>query len=291
MDWQQHLDIAATRKRIDSALDDALRLSRANALPLPGLGTFYDALRHALKGGGKRVRPTLTLLCAQACHASPEQEADALRAATAIELLHNYTLVHDDLPAMDNDTTRRGRPSVWAQFGEGSAILAGDFLQALAFAQIASCRQAHRMLPILASAATHVIHGQVGDIDAAHTPASQWTRALLNSVYFCKTASLIRAACGLGAVAADASDELCETFMRFGAALGIAFQYQDDILDAKQSPDDNELNALNVFEWDLDAVRQEAERYTRNALDALNAVPGDTALLSAFATSLLSRAY
>ena len=289
MDLQHALE--ATRSRIELALDSALRLSREDALPLPGLDAFYDALRHALKGGGKRVRPTLTLLCAQACHASPEQEADALRAATAIELLHNYTLVHDDLPAMDNDTTRRGRPSVWAQFGEGSAILAGDFLQALAFAQIASCPQANRMLPLLTSAATLVIHGQVGDLEATRLPPEQWSRDLLYNVYLGKTASLIRTACGLGATAADASDELCETFMRFGTALGLAFQYQDDLLDAEQSPDDNELNALAVFGKSPDAVRQEAERYTRNALDALNAVPGDTSLLSAFATSLLSRAY
>lgn len=289
MNLHDHLE--ATRARIEDALDSALRASREDALSLPGLDAFYDALRHALQGGGKRVRPTLTLLCAQACHASPEEEADALRAAVAIELLHNYTLVHDDLPAMDNDTTRRGRPSVWAQFGEGTAILAGDFLQALAFAQVASCRQAHRMLPILASAATHVVHGQVGDIESTHTPAEQWTRELLHGVYLGKTASLIRAACGLGTVATDASDAVCETLMDFGTALGLAFQYQDDILDAEQSPDDNELNALNVFGKDPDAVRHEAERYTRNALDALNTIPGDTAILAAFATSLLSRAY
>ncbi len=289
MDWHQHLE--ATRSRIDLALEGALRASREDALPLPGLDAFYDALRHALKSGGKRVRPTLTLLCAQACHASAEQEADALRAATAIELLHNYTLVHDDLPSMDNDTLRRGLPSVWAQFGEGSAVLAGDFLQALAFAQIAPCHQAHRMLPILATAATHVIHGQVADLEASRLPASQWNRDLLRGIYLGKTASLIRAACALGAVAADASNALCESFMDFGTALGLAFQYQDDILDAEQSPDDNELNALAVFEMNPEAVRQEAERYTRQALNALASVPGDTQILASFATSLLSRAF
>ena len=119
---------------MEGGLTKTLEEAKGSDIHFAGLADFHQAVAHAVLGGGKRVRPCLTLLCAQACGMKdPAHNLDALRAALAIELLHCYTLVHDDLPAMDNDTERRGRPSVWAKFGEANAILVGDYLQALSF--------------------------------------------------------------------------------------------------------------------------------------------------------------
>lgn len=282
---------ASLRAQVERALDDALAGVSPEARAYPGGEAFQAALEHALKGGGKRVRPILTLLCAQACGAQTGSEAaaDALRAATAIELLHSYTLVHDDLPSMDNDTERRGAPSVWAKFGEGQAILAGDYLQALAFAQLAPCRRAADLLPLLTRAATQVIHGQVSDIAAAQMPAAQWTPALVGYVFTNKTAELIRCACALGATAAGAPEAVREALADYGTHVGLAFQYVDDLLDAQQSQVGNELNALAVYGGEAEAVRETATYCTKRALKALEAVPGDTAALANFASALLER--
>ncbi len=282
---------ASLRAQVERALDDALAGVSPEARAYPGGEAFQAALEHALKGGGKRVRPILTLLCAQACGAQTGSEAaaDALRAATAIELLHSYTLVHDDLPSMDNDTERRGAPSVWAKFGEGQAVLAGDYLQALAFAQLSACRRSAELLPLLVRAATQVIHGQVSDIAAAQMPATEWSPALVGYVFTNKTAELIRCACALGATAAGAPNAVCEALADYGTHVGLAFQYVDDLLDAQQSQVGNELNALAVYGGEAEAVRETAAYCTKRALKALEAVPGDTAALADFAAKLLER--
>lgn len=280
--------LLSVRQTIETALEQALPKGDT---PSPAFGDarFNEAVRHAVKAGGKRVRPTLTLLCAQACGASERQAKDALRAAVAIEFLHGYTLVHDDLPCMDNDTERRGAPTVWAKYGEGTAVLVGDFLQALAFGQLGPCRNAAAMLRALALAATGVIRGQVADIGAAKADPKTWDPALLGYVFTNKTAMLIATACLLGAIAADAPETVRKALFAYGTSVGLAFQYIDDLLDAQQSQDGNELNALAVYDGDSDAVRTSAEYCTRQALKALDAVPGDTAILTAFARSLLDR--
>ncbi len=278
--------LAQTRARIEAALEAAL--PKAGSAPF-GQDAFNAAVRHAIQAGGKRVRPILTLLCAQACGATPEQAEDALRAAVAIEFLHSYTLVHDDLPSMDNDTERRGAPTVWAKFGEGTAVLVGDFLQALAFQAIAPCRAAGEMLRALARAATGVIRGQVSDIAAAQADPDTWDTALLGYVFTNKTALLIATACDLGALAAQAPESVRKALFAYGTHVGLAFQYIDDLLDARQSQTGNELNALAVYGGEAEAVRATAEYCTREALKALEAVPGDTATLADFARSLLDR--
>lgn len=280
--------LASLRAEIDAALDRALPVPESGAGVL-GLGAFYEAMRHAVKAGGKRVRPLLTLLCARACGAAPGQWEDALHAAVAIELLHSYTLVHDDLPAMDNDTERRGAPTVWAQYGEGSAILVGDALQALAFGEIAACRSAGQLLPLFTEAAAQVIYGQVADITAAKVDPATWDTALLGYVFLNKTAMLIRTACGLGAAAAGASPEICNALKDYGTHVGLAFQYLDDLLDARQSETGNELNALAVYGHESDAVKASADYCTKKALDALKLLPGDTTPLADFARLLLTR--
>ena len=146
--------LAALRTAVEGGLAQTLEDAKGSDTAIAGLEAFRQALAHAVLGGGKRVRPCLTLLCAQACGMeAPERDPDALRAALAIELLHCYTLVHDDLPAMDNDTERRGQPSVWAKFGQANAILVGDYLQALAFCTLPHA-DGKALAPLLAQAAT-----------------------------------------------------------------------------------------------------------------------------------------
>lgn len=285
MDLAQTL--ATKRQCIETALEACF-----NTLPTqdPFQADFVAALRHAIQVGGKRVRPILTLLVADACDADETAQADALHAALAIELLHGYTLVHDDLPSMDNDTERRGAPTVWTKYGEGIAILAGDYLQGLAFEQIARCKTAAKLLPKLTKAATNVVHGQIADIGAATVDAATWTPALLGYVFLNKTAMLIATACVMGAIAANASEDIQEAMFDYGTHIGLAFQYIDDLLDAQQSQQGNELSAIAVYDGDLEAVQTSAEYCTQQALKALTCLPDEkTATLRAFATNLLHR--
>lgn len=275
------------RQAIEAALDNVFQNLPVDA---PFQAEFVDALRHAIQVGGKRVRPILTLLVADACNLNPEDEADALRAAMSIELLHGYTLVHDDLPCMDNDSERRGFPSVWAKYGEGIAILVGDYLQGLAFEQLTHCKTAAELLPALAQASTQVVHGQIADIGAARVDASTWTPALLGYVFLNKTAMLIAVACRLGAIVAKAPKEIQDAMFTYGTNIGLAFQYIDDLLDAQQCQQGNELSAIAVYDGDQDAVRASAEYCTQQALKALQHLPEKkTEALRAFATTLLDR--
>lgn len=273
--------LARTRATIEASLDAMLTPS--------GEPSALDrALRHAVMGGGKRVRPSLTLLCAEACGGETDEGSDACRAARAIELLHCYTLVHDDLPAMDNDTERRGQPSVWAKFGEDLAILVGDRLQAMAFGQLAGCRRAASLLAPFASAATLVVDGQVADLATAKQPPEAWDETTLYGVYAFKTAALIRLPCLLGAIAADAPAPVQTALADYGREVGLAFQLIDDLLDADQAAEGGEgLNAIRVL--GAAAVRRRAEAHTQAALDALNALPDGAPILRAFAQSLLTR--
>lgn len=279
--------LACKRQAIESALEACFA-----SLPQedPFQADFIEALRHAIQVGGKRVRPILTLLVAEACDCSKADEADALRAATAIELLHGYTLVHDDLPSMDNDTERRGFPTVWTKYDEGTAILVGDYLQALSFRQLAPCQTVAQLLPPFTDAATQVVHGQIADISAAKVDAQNWTPALLGYVFLNKTAILIATACRLGAIVAKAPREVQEAMFTYGTNVGLAFQYIDDLLDATQSQQGNELSALAVYDGEADAVRTTATYCTQQALKALRCLPEEkTVALRTFATDLLER--
>ena len=273
--------LTRTRATIEASLDAMLTPS--------GEPSALDrALRHAVMGGGKRVRPSLALLCAEACGGETGPGSDALRAAIAVELLHCYTLVHDDLPAMDNDTERRGQPSVWTKFGEDLAILVGDRLQAMAFGQLAGCRRAAALLAPFAAAATLVVDGQVADLATAKRPPETWDADTLYGIYTFKTAALIRVACQLGAVAADAPTPIQQALADYGREVGLAFQLIDDLLDADQAAEGGEgLNAIRVL--GAAAVRRRAEAHTQAALDALNALPDGAPILRAFAQSLLTR--
>lgn len=260
---------------------------------LPAAGTrpaiLAEAMRHAVVSGGKRLRPVLCLAAAEAAGGSA---ADARCAATAVELLHTYTLVHDDLPSMDNDLLRRGQPTVHARYGEALAVLTGDALQTLAFEVLANSPERRagtvaRLVKELAAAAgaAGVIAGQVEDIRFAAAP----TRAVIDFVFQHKTADLFKAACRLGAIAGGGDDTAVDRLARFADGLGFAFQIVDDLLDAQEALTDGppELSCLAVMS--ADAARDWARRHTAQAVAALDGLPGDTAPLAALADHLLTR--
>ena len=199
--------------------------------------TIHRAMRYSLFAGGKRIRP---LLCIAAAHAVGDGHARVENAACTLELIHTYSLIHDDLPALDNDDFRRGRPTCHKVFGDAMAILAGDALLTLAFEVLGSlpgpdgCRRA-RLIQELASAAGTVggmIAGQVHDLEGEH---QQPTADLLDRIHRAKTGALLRASVRVGAIYAGATDEQLQALSGYGEHIGLAFQIVDDLLDVEQS--------------------------------------------------------
>jgi len=192
---------------------------------------LYEAMRYSLLGGGKRIRPVLAL---EFCRVSGGVPEAALPFAAAVEMIHTYSLIHDDLPAMDDDALRRGRPTCHVQFGEAMAILAGDALQAAAFRAVlaADLPEEARVRAglILARSAGEdgMVAGQVLDLAGEERPL---TESELGQVHMLKTAALIQAACTMGVVAGGGSEAQLTAASRFARALGTAFQIRDDILD------------------------------------------------------------
>ena len=206
---------------------------------------LHDAMRYSLDAGGKRLRPILTLAAAEAIAGhSPSAEhaiAAALPAACAIELIHTYSLIHDDLPAMDNDSLRRGRPTNHVVYGEGMAILAGDGLLTEAFALLAREPQdpslaARKIRTIrvvaVAAGACGMVGGQAIDLQAVGS-ATTFTPQSLQDMHARKTGALIRAAAVAGAIMAGGPDEAIHAVEEYGRHLGLAFQIVDDILDVE----------------------------------------------------------
>ena len=194
---------------------------------------LYEAMRHAAIGGGKRLRPLLTIAASRLFGIGDEQ---ALRIAAAIEAIHVYSLVHDDLPAMDDDDLRRGQPTVHKAFDEATAILAGDALLTLAFDIVAgeatvlpAERRAALVLALArAAGAGGMVGGQKLDLEAEQTPPDEVGIITLQAM---KTGALIRFACEAGAILAGASPADRERLAEFGSAIGLAFQLADDLLD------------------------------------------------------------
>ena len=193
-------------------------------------------MRHSLMSGGKRLRPMLALMAAEACGGSVDA---ALPAAAAVEMVHTYSLIHDDLPAMDDDDLRRGQPACHVAFDEATAILAGDALLTLAFEVIGRgvepAERAARCCTELAQAAgpLGMVAGQVDDLAAEGSGRFARTTRIDPSR---KTGALLRAALRLGAVTAGADDEKYQALSRFGEHLGLAFQITDDLLDVAGDP-------------------------------------------------------
>jgi farnesyl diphosphate synthase len=200
-----------------------------------GLG---EAMRYGVLDGGKRLRPLLVLAAAQAVGvaADPRRGEAALRAACAVELIHAYSLIHDDMPCMDNDVLRRGKPTVHVRFGEALAMLAGDAMQALAFEVLTPDEAAvplplqARLCGLLARAAGHdgMAGGQAIDLASVGTGLDEQT---LKDMHRRKTGALLQASVLMGAACGECSPRAWEALARYGAAIGLAFQVVDDILD------------------------------------------------------------
>lgn len=221
--------LEATKQRLDPFLDAAL--PPADAPPV----TLHGAMRHLLFPGGKRLRPGLV---AASCQAFGGEPATALPAAAAIELLHTYSLVHDDLPCMDDDDARRGRSTVHVAFGESTALLAGDALQAQAFAVLAAARAptetvlgATRDLAH-AAGSLQLVGGQIDDLAFASGGVDEEAR--VEAVHLRKSAALIAASVTMGARFGGAEEAWLDRLAKFGSELGIAFQIADDLLDADE---------------------------------------------------------
>jgi geranylgeranyl diphosphate synthase type II len=283
------------QKQIDRALDGYL--PRATVKP----ATIHKAMRYSLFAGGKRLRPVLALAAAEACGASVET---ALPAACAVECIHTYSLIHDDLPAMDDDDLRRGRPTSHKVFGEGIAILAGDALLTIAFEILAQAKETTRYkMPALirelatASGSQWLIAGQVLDLEGE---GKKLTGKQLQFIHQAKTAALLTSSIRLGAMSANATSARLESLTAFGQALGLAFQVIDDILDVTQTTeklgktagkDVAATKATYPAIFGLERSRAEAQRLTADAHKALAPLGSKAATLREIADYLLARDY
>jgi len=202
--------------------------------------TIHRAMRYSLFAGGKRIRP---ILCLEAARAVSGEADGVITAACSLELIHTYSLIHDDLPALDNDDYRRGKPTCHKVFGEAMAILAGDALLTLAFQVLSSMnrhyvdRQVRMIAELAAAAGTQggMIGGQVADLEGEGKPP---TPELLESIHRAKTGAILRASVRLGAIYAGADAHQIHRLSSYGEHCGLAFQIVDDILDVEQSSEE-----------------------------------------------------
>jgi len=275
---------------IDTTLDKVM--PRSGIKP----SILHKAMRYSVFSGGKRIRPILCLAAAEAVGASYRK---ALLPAAAIELLHTYTLIHDDLPCMDNDDFRRGKPTSHKVFGEANAILAGDALQTLAFETAAGTPVPERyksglLVRELAQAAGSlgVVGGQVEDIAAT---GKIQTRKNIEFIHLHKTADLFRASLRMGAITGGADRKQLEALTLYGSNLGLAFQIADDILDESQpvsrsngNRNQTELTCLSVFS--PGEARMKAKALIDEALEALSGFRSHIHPLVSMAQFVLNRA-
>ena len=267
--------------KLDAAVTAPLAdLERFMADYLDGVGlpaNLDAAVRSALLGGGKRLRPVLAIHC---CHAVGGGAPAAMVPATATEMIHAFSLVHDDLPALDDDDMRRGKPTLHVEHGEAMAILAGDALMSLAFQVLAErgpdASTAGRLATELALGTTGMIAGQVYDTLGGF-PDGLDDEARLRLIHRNKTGALIRAACRMGAISGGADDADLDAVTIYGEAIGLMFQIVDDLLDVEQSSEhlgkrsSKDLDAGKLTFPGLIGVersRHEIERLARAAEDA-----------------------
>ncbi len=293
MDLERY--IAARQKAVDRALDQFL--PKASTRP----ATIHKAMRYSLFAGGKRLRPILCLAAAEACGG---KIGTALPLACAVECIHTYSLIHDDLPSMDNDDLRRGRPTCHKIFGDGIAVLAGDALLTIAFEIVSRAKPTSRYtMSILlrenavAAGSQKLIAGQVADLEAE---GHKTDRAQLRYIHENKTAAILATTVRLGAMSANADAKKLSAITKFGHALGLAFQIIDDILDVTQTSeklgksagkDVAAKKATYPAVIGLDESRSEARRLTRQAHNALSIFGEKGEALHALANYLLEREY
>ena len=288
--------LRSRQKQIDRALDRYLPKTKVKPL------TLHKAMRYSLFAGGKRLRPILCLAAAEACRG---KITNALPLACALECIHTYSLVHDDLPSMDNDDYRRGRPTCHKVFGDGIAVLAGDALLTIAFEIVSMAKPARRydMSTLLreiavAAGSQRLIAGQVADLEAEGRDVK---RDQLRFIHENKTAAILKSSVRLGAMSANADAKKLRAVTQFGRGLGLAFQVIDDILDVTQTSeilgksagkDIAARKATYPAVIGLEKSRAEARRLTRQAHDALSVFrSGEAEPLHALANYLLEREY
>lgn len=261
-----------------------------------------ESIAYSLKAGGKRIRPRLTLEFSRLCGGD---DKTALPFACGLEMIHTYSLIHDDLPCMDNDDMRRGKPSNHKVYGEDIALLAGDALQSLAFEVMSSAEAVKnagaeasvKCINILSSycGTVGMVGGQVIDLENENKIAD------LDSVTECnrkKTGALIKAACEMGCVCAGADEEKIKAARKFGDNIGIAFQIVDDILDVTSSDEelgkpvgsDEENNkSTYVSLLGIEECKKRVDKLTDEAIKALSVFEGDTTSLKELALNLSKR--
>lgn len=285
--------LAAQKDRVEAALNDLLPAATIEP------ATLHSAIRHSMAAGGKRLRPILTLAACTACGGT---EKDAMAAACAVECIHTYSLIHDDLPCMDDDDFRRGQPTCHKVYGEAIAVLAGDALQPLAFELLLRSPagpgySSTDLVRELAQAAgsRFLIAGQVRDLEAEGKPV---TAEELRRIHEGKTAALLTCCLRLGAIIGGAQPGELASLTKFGYAVGLAFQVIDDILDCTQSSEKLGKTAGKDAEagkatypaiLGMEAAKAEAIRLTNEARAALLPLGDRAATLQQLADHLLAR--
>lgn len=279
-------------KKIDSRLEYHLNLLNKSVVT--------DAMTYSVKNGGKRIRPFLALEFAKACGGDIDA---ALDFGCAIEMIHTYSLIHDDLPCMDNDDMRRGKPSCHIAFGEDNALLAGDALLTYAFKLITlatnlPAENVINAVRYLSEFANGMIDGQVLDLQFEKTKP---TIDEVLAMYKLKTGCLLIASCQLGCLSsAKWSEEINSAAHEYAVNLGLAFQIMDDILDITSdvatlgkpvgSDEKNDKSTIVKF-YGLEKAKEMVDEYTQKAINSLSVIDGDTSVLKEFALYMANRTY
>jgi geranylgeranyl diphosphate synthase type II len=281
------------RQKVEAGL--SAHLPAATTRP----AVLHEAMRYAVLAGGKRLRP---ILCMASCEAAGGKPDAALLPGLALEILHTYTLVHDDLPCMDDDDLRRGRPTTHIRFGEANALLAGDALLTLAFEWTAQVPAPPPYAPgqislelAIGAGSQGVIGGQVEDLAAEGQPVNA---NLVDYIHRHKTAALIRSATRMGAVCAGAPPPHLDALSRYGECIGLAFQIADDILNVTSTPEqlgkpvgnDAALKKLTyVAVHGMEKSQAKANAMIEEAIAALKILPGDCRPLAELARYTVNR--
>lgn len=283
-------NIALYTEKIEKKLADCLPVCEGELSFVP------EMMRYSLEGGGKRVRPLLCLEFAAACGGDPD---NALLFACAVEFVHTYSLIHDDLPCMDDDDMRRGKPSSHVRFGEANALLAGDALLTHAFALVAKayeCGDVSAEKAVGACAELSRLAGAEGMVGGQYIDLAYENREADGSILLLqdslKTSALIESACVLGCIAAGAKEEQIRAAREFAFSLGLAFQIKDDILETRSdapSSDDTNSKATYVRVFGEKEAENLAEKYTERAVAALDAFGGRAEEIGLIADMLLKR--
>jgi geranylgeranyl pyrophosphate synthase len=295
--------IQSALKHCEASLSDFVTLDiNGSNSSLSNLDQFQPAFDHAIQAGGKRIRPLLVYATAYVFSPFQQPSTSLSSAACALELIHTYSLIHDDLPAMDDDDLRRGKPSLHKAYDEATAILVGDGLQARAFELLAdapglSAEQRISMVKVLARAVgpAGMVGGQFIDIQATNC---DMTLVQLQAMHSLKTGALIRASLAVGGIAAGASEQQLAALDEYGTHIGLAFQVVDDILDVegdtatlgKTKGKDNEANKPTYVKLlGLEGAKAEALRLLAEALNALRGFGESADLLRDLARYIVER--